>query len=171
MDIEDSLGRRWQCTTIQFDFNLPERFDLRYTDSDGHQKTPFMIHRALLGSLERFFGILIEHYSGALPFWLSPVQVVVMSITDQQEPYAREVREQLLQAGLRAELDARSEKVGYKIREAEERKIPYMLIIGKKEVENQNVAVRVHGKGDLGSKSLEELIENLKEVQENKVGY
>ncbi len=171
LDIEDSLGRRWQCTTIQFDFNLPERFDLRYTDSDGQQKTPFMIHRALLGSLERFFGILIEHYSGALPFWLSPVQVVVMSITDQQEPHAREVREQLLQVGLRAELDARSEKVGYKIREAEERKIPYMLIIGKKEVENQNVAVRVHGKGDLGARGLEELINNLKEVQENKVGY
>jgi len=171
LDIEDSLGRMWQLTTVQFDFNLPERFHLRYTDSDGQQKTPFMIHRALLGSLERFFGILIEHYSGALPFWLSPVQVVVMPITDQQEPYAREVREQLLQAGLRAELDARSEKVGYKIREAEEQKIPYMLIIGKKEVENQNVAVRVHGKGDLGSKSLEELIENLKEVQEKKVGY
>jgi threonyl-tRNA synthetase len=130
-----------------------------------------MIHRALLGSLERFFGILIEHYSGALPFWLSPVQVVVMSITDQQEPYAREVREQLLQAGIRAVLDARSEKVGYKIREAEEQKIPYMLIIGKKEVENQNVAVRVHGKGDIGARGLEELINNLKEVQEKKVGY
>ncbi|MFQ5868899.1 MAG: threonine--tRNA ligase [Candidatus Zixiibacteriota bacterium] len=171
LDIEDSLGRMWQLTTIQFDFNLPERFDLRYTDSDGQQKTPFMIHRALLGSLERFFGILIEHYSGALPFWLFPVQVVVISITDQQEPYAREVREQLLQAGLRAELDARSEKVGYKIREAEEQKIPYMLIIGKKEVENQNVAVRVHGKGDLGARGLEELINNLKEVQEKKVGY
>jgi threonyl-tRNA synthetase len=171
INIEDSLRRMWQCTTIQFDFNLPERFDLKYTDSDGKQKTPFMIHRALLGSLERFFGILIEHYSGALPFWLSPVQVMVIPITDQQQPYAEKVRGELLAAGFRAQLDGRSEKVGYKIREAEEQKIPYMLIIGNKEVENENVAVRLHGKGDLGPSSLEALIDKLKEVQEEKVGY
>ncbi len=149
--IKDVLGRRWQCSTIQVDFNLPERFDLTFVDSDGQTYRPITIHRALLGSLERFFGILIEHYAGFFPLWLAPVQVVVLPIADRHFEYADQVAQQLKARNIRVEVDKRNEKVGFKIREAEVQKIPYMLIIGDKEVEEQKLAVRHKGEGDLGA--------------------
>jgi threonyl-tRNA synthetase len=161
--IRDALRRTWQCSTIQFDFNLPEKFDLTYRDSDGSDKRPYTIHRALLGSVERFFGVLVEHYGGNFPVWLAPVQVVIMPITDDQMEYAESVRNVLRDRGIRVELDARNEKVGYKIAEAERQKIPYMLIVGKKEVEAGTVSVRRHQKGDLGQTSLDEFTSSLEE--------
>ena len=163
--IKDSIGRTWQCSTIQVDFNEPERFDLTYIGQDGKEHRPIMIHRALLGSLERFFGVLIEHYAGAFPLWLAPVQVQVLPITEKQHEYARGIKNQLLGAGIRAELDDRSEKVGYKIREAEMQKIPYMLIVGQKEAEQDKVSVRRHREGDGG---LAEVAAVISEIQ-NKV--
>jgi len=156
--IRDALKRSWQCSTIQFDFSLPERFDLHYIDSDGQQRRPYMIHRALLGSIERFFGVLIEHYAGNFPLWLAPVQVKVLPITDNFNDYAGEVVDQLKKNNIRAQLDDRSEKVGAKIRAAEVIKVPYMFIVGAKEVEAKTVSVRKHGEGDLGAKSLEEAL-------------
>ena len=141
--IKDVLNRSWQCSTIQVDFNLPERFGLSYTGSDGQEHQPIMIHRALMGSLERFFGILIEHYAGAFPVWLSPVQARLMNITDAQFEYTEKVYEQLRKLGVRVEKDTRNEKLNYKIREAQVQKIPYMLIIGDKEVEAGQVTVRL----------------------------
>ncbi|MDZ7317250.1 MAG: threonine--tRNA ligase [candidate division KSB1 bacterium] len=166
--IRDSIGRSWQCSTIQVDFNEPERFDIHYVAQDGQRHRPIMIHRALLGSLERFFGVLIEHYAGAFPLWLAPVQVVVMPITDQQHDYAAQVNEQLKSAGIRTELDDRNEKIGYKIREAETQKIPYMLILGKKEFETQTVAVRKRHEGDKGSMTLSEFIALVQEGVQKK---
>ena len=148
--IKDSLGRTWQCSTIQVDFNEPERFDIKYIGQDGKEHRPIMLHRALLGSLERFFGVMIEHYGGAFPVWLAPTQAMVIPITEKQHVYALTVAEQLRTAGIRAELDDRSEKVGYKIREAETLKIPYMLIVGQKEMEQNQVSVRKHREGDCG---------------------
>ena len=159
--IRDVLGRSWQCSTIQVDFNEPERFDISYIGTDGEKHRPIMIHRALLGSLERFFGVLIEHYAGAFPLWLAPVQVNILPITDRQHDYARQVHQSLIDAGLRSHLDDRSEKVGYKIREAETQKVPYMLIIGQKEVDAQSVAVRKRGEGDLGAMQLDEFIDRM----------
>jgi len=168
--IKNALGRSWQCSTIQFDFSLPERFDMTYTDKDGKMKRPFMIHRALLGSVERFFGILIEHYAGKFPLWLAPVQVRILPITDNQNDYAESVYKELKEHNIRAELDTRSEKIGHKIRESELQKIPYMLIIGKKELENGTVSVRLHGAGDKGSLKLAELIDLLRtEIAEKKI--
>ncbi len=169
--IRDSLKRSWQCGTIQLDFSMPKRFGLEYNDSDGQKKQPVMIHRALLGSMERFIGILIEHYAGFLPLWLSPVQVKVLTITDKFLPYAEEVTVLLREAGIRAELDRRSEKVGYKIRDAETHKIPYMAIIGEKEMEGGSVSVRLHKKGDLGALDVESFIETLKDQITNKKNY
>ena len=159
--IRDSLRRSWQCGTIQLDFSMPERFGLEYNDSDGTKKTPVMIHRALLGSMERFIGILIEHYGGYLPTWLSPVQVKVMTISDKFLPYAKEVTTALKSAGIRAELDTRGEKVGFKIRDAETKKIPYMAVIGEKEQNDATVAVRLHGQGDQGTLSVDIFIAQL----------
>lgn len=156
--IKDALGRSWQCSTIQFDFNLPERFDLYYIDSDGQHKRPFMIHRALLGSIERFFGVLIEHYAGNFPLWLAPVQVKVLPITDNFNDYAAGVVDKLKRHGLRAVLDDRSEKIGAKIRDAELFKVPYMFIVGAKEAEADKVSMRKHGTGDLGAKGTDEAI-------------
>lgn len=161
--IRDSIGRSWQCSTIQVDFNEPQRFDISYIAQDGERHQPIMIHRALLGSLERFFGVLIEHYAGAFPLWLAPVQVNVIPITDNQHEYARKVHEQLIHHGIRSYLDDRNEKVGYKIREAEMQKISFMLVIGQKEVEADNVSVRKQHEGDLGSMSLDSFIEIVKE--------
>lgn len=161
--IKDLMGRGWQCTTIQFDFNLPVRFDLSFVGEDGKFYRPIIIHRALLGSLERFFGILIEHYAGAFPLWLSPVQVIIMPITEEQKDYAQRIKAKLEEEGLRVDLDDRNEKINYKIREAETRKIPYMLILGKKEEGNKTVSVRKHREGDLGSFDLKSIIEKLKE--------
>ena len=154
--IKDALNRSWQCSTIQFDFSLPERFDLHYIDSDGRQKRPFMIHRALLGSIERFFGVLIEHYAGNFPLWLAPVQVKVLPITDDLNDYGEKVVAQLKKHRIRAVLDNRSEKVGAKIRDAEMQKVPYMFIVGGREAEANAVSVRRHGAGDLGSRGLDE---------------
>lgn len=156
--IRDSLKRSWQCGTIQLDFSMPERFELEYTDSDGQKKRPVMIHRALFGSMERFIGILIEHYGGFLPLWLSPVQVKVLPISDRFMEYASEVEKTLVQAGIRAELDQRTEKVGYKIRDAELKKIPFMAIVGEKEEQSKTVSVRQHQKGDIGALALDRFV-------------
>jgi len=161
--IKDALGRSWQCSTLQFDFTLPERFDLTYIDQNGERKRPLMIHRALLGSLERFFGALIEHYAGDFPLWLAPVQARLLPVTDRAVEYAASLEEKLRQAGIRVELDDRSEKIGHKIREAELQKVPIMLIIGDREVESNRVSVRRRGLGDLGSLEARELIDGLVE--------
>lgn len=154
--ILDALGRAWQATTIQFDFNLPKRFKIEYMDARGEYKEVVVIHRALYGSLERFIGTLIEHYAGAFPFWLAPVQVVVMPITDDESSYAKEVYGKCIKHGIRAELNSKSMKINYRIREAEVKKVPYMLIIGKREVEKKMVSVRKRGRGDLGEMKLKD---------------
>ncbi len=169
--IKDSLKRSWQCGTIQLDFSMPERFELEYTDSDGEKKRPVMIHRALLGSMERFIGILLENYAGFLPLWLSPQQVKVLAITDKFLPYAEEVCTELKRAGIRAEVDYRNEKVGFKIRDAETHKVPYMAIIGEKETTDKTVSVRLHKAGDIGMFTLNEFIEKLTTQIETKAAY
>ncbi|MCM8899877.1 threonine--tRNA ligase [Caldicoprobacter algeriensis] len=156
--LEDSIGRTWQCGTIQLDFQMPERFDLTYVGPDGEKHRPVMIHRVVFGSIERFIGILIEHFAGAFPTWLAPVQVRVLTITDRTNAYAEEVAQKLRDADIRVEADLRNEKIGYKVREAQLEKIPYMLVLGDKEQENGTVAVRARGKGDLGAMSLDEFM-------------
>lgn len=155
--LKDSLGRVWQCGTLQLDFVLPERLSSNYVAEDGQRKNPVMLHRAILGSFERFIGILIEHYAGDLPTWLAPVQVAVLNITDKQSIYVQEVAQELSQAGFRVETDLRNEKIGFKIREHTLAKVPFLLVIGNKEVENQQVSVRTRHGEDLGSMSLEML--------------
>ncbi len=162
--IKDVLGRAHQCTTLQFDFNLPERFDLHYVAADGSFQRPIMIHRALLGSLERFFGLLIEHYAGAFPLWLSPVQIALLPLTQDQHGYALALKEKLLEKELRVKIDDRNEKINLKIREAELEKVPYMFVLGKREEESKTVSVRRHGEGDLGGFDLEKIIDKI--VQE-----
>lgn len=164
----DALGRKWQLSTVQFDFTLPRRFGLEYVAEDGKKHEPVMVHRALYGSIERFFGILVEHYTGAFPVWLAPVQTVVMPITDRQQEYAKKVHEQLLAAGFRAELDDRKEKVNLKIREAQLQKVPYMLVVGDREAEAGTVSVRHRKHADMGVKPLEEFIGTLREQVETK---
>ncbi|MGQ9455771.1 MAG: threonine--tRNA ligase [Armatimonadota bacterium] len=160
--IRDAIGREWQCSTIQVDFNEPERFDITYVGQDNAPHRPIMIHRALLGSLERFVAVLLEHYAGALPLWLSPVQSVVLPIADRHVEYAEFVAGELTNAGFRVSVDARNEKTGFKIREAQLQKIPYMLIVGDREKETNTVSVRSRSEGDKGSFSIPELIKNLK---------
>jgi len=159
--IEDAIGRVWQLGTIQLDFNLPERFDLEYTGDDGAKHRPFMIHRALFGSIERFFGVLIEHYAGAFPLWLAPVQVTVLPITDRINDYAQSIADELKAAGFRVEANLKSDKIGAKIRDAQINKIPYMLVLGDKELEDQTIAVRERKQGDIGVMSLEEFKETI----------
>ncbi len=159
--IKDNLGRSWQCTTIQVDFNLPERFNMEFIAEDGTRKQPIMIHRALLGSLERFFGILIEQYAGNFPVWLAPEQIRVLPVTDESIAYAEQVLAKLEAAGLRAQLDSSSEKIGKKIRNAESMKVPYMAVVGKKEAESGQVALRKHKIGDLGLVPIEKAVEML----------
>jgi threonyl-tRNA synthetase len=161
--IKDVLGRAWQCSTVQVDFNNPERFELAYTGEDGKAHQPIMIHRALLGSIERFFGILVEHYAGAFPTWLAPVQVRVLPITDKQRQYAEAVVGQLHSVGYRAEADARNEKIGLKIREAEKAKIPYMLVVGEREMEAGTVAVRGRSGANLGTLSVPGVIDLIRD--------
>lgn len=169
MKIKDSLGRAWQCTTIQFDFNLPERFNMIYVGEDGQEHRPFMVHRALLGSIERFFGVLIEHYGGAFPVWMSPVQAVVIPISDvKHTEYAEEVVAQLQAAGVRAQLDDSRNRMGSKIRDAQLQKIPYMLIIGDKELESDAVSVRLRSGEDLGAMPLQELKARIMQRVENR---
>ncbi len=159
--LKDCLGRVWQCGTIQVDFNMPARLDASYVAEDGSKQVPVMLHRAILGSLERFIGILIEHYAGAMPLWLAPVQAVVMDITDRQAEYVKKVEKTLRDAGLRAESDLRNEKIGFKIREHTLQKVPYLLIVGDREVEQNTVAVRTRTGEDLGAMSLEDLTARL----------
>jgi len=156
--IKDALNRSWQCSTIQFDFNLPTRFGMEYIGEDNAPHRPFMIHRALLGSIERFFGTLIEYHAGNFPVWLCPIQVKVLPISDQYIDYAKKINETLMENNIRSEVDFRNEKIGYKIREAEMMKIPFMFIIGQKEVEADSVSVRRHQEGDLGSSNLANII-------------
>lgn len=153
--VKDALGREWQCSTIQFDFNLPRRFDVRYVGPDGKEHMAYMVHRAMLGSFERFFGCLIEHYSGAFPLWLAPVQAKILPIGENYLAYAKEVEKTLLKSGVRVEVDVRNEKIGAKIRDAQLEKIPFMLIVGEKELEAKTVSVRDRKDGDLGAMSLE----------------
>ncbi|HIX64951.1 MAG TPA: threonine--tRNA ligase [Candidatus Anaerotruncus excrementipullorum] len=157
--LRDCIGRTWQCGTIQLDFQMPERFDLTYTGSDGEKHRPVMLHRTAFGSIERFIGILTEHYAGAFPLWLAPVQVKVLPVTDDHIPYAQQVLEALDKAGLRAELDSRNEKVGYRIREAQLQKIPYMLVLGDREAESGQVAVRDRRDGKTTNMSLEQFLQ------------
>jgi len=166
--IKDSIGRSWQCSTIQFDFSLPERFDLHYTDREGRKKRPFMVHRALLGSIERFFGVLVENYAGNFPLWLAPVQVAVLPISDDFNDYCREVVDRLKKENFRVELDDRSEKIGAKIRTAEMQKTPYMFVVGAREDKTGSVAVRKHGTGDIGVKTMEKAIAMLAAEVESK---
>jgi threonyl-tRNA synthetase len=161
--IKDALGRAWQCTTIQFDFNLPERFDMSFIGKDGREHRPYMVHRALLGSLERFFGILIEHYAGAFPVWLAPVQAIILTITDRNIPYGKDLFETLFGAGIRVEPDFRNEKLSFKVREAQTKKIPYMVIIGDKEMETGNVTIRLRDGQNLPPMSPKELIERIED--------
>lgn len=166
--IKDAIGRLWQCSTIQFDFNLPERFDIYYIDKEGKKVRPYMVHRALMGSFERFIGVLLEHYAGALPVWLSPVQAAVLNIAPEQEQYCKDVVKKLKEAGIRVNFDDRNEKIGHKIRENAMQKIPYLLVVGGKEVEAGAVAVRARGNKDLGSMPVEKFIELIKEDVKNK---
>jgi threonyl-tRNA synthetase len=169
MKLLDALGRKWQLSTVQFDFNLPGKFNLEYVAEDGKKHQPLMVHRALYGSVERFFGILIEHYAGAFPVWLAPVQAVVMPITDRHLEYARKVHARLEEAGLRSHLDDRKEKVNLKIREAQLQKTPYMLVVGDREAESGSVSVRHRKQGDMGAKPLEQFIADVRALVDLKI--
>lgn len=160
--LEDSIGRTWQCGTIQLDFQLPQRFEAEYVGADGEKHRPIMIHRVVYGSIERFIGILIEHYAGKFPVWLAPVQAKILLVSDVYTDYAKEVLEELRSAGIRVELDDRNEKLGYKIREAQMDKVPYMLIVGQKEKDENQVSVRSREEGDLGSLDIHEFIQKVK---------
>ena len=166
--IKDVLGREWQCTTIQFDFNLPERFDLAFVGDDGRERRPYMVHRALLGSMERFLGVLIEHYGGAFPLWLAPVQATVIPIADRHVEYARRVAEELRAEGLRVEVDERGERMQAKIRDAQLQKVPYMLVVGDKEMEAEAAALRCRSGEDLGPLPLFQVIDRLKDEVANR---
>jgi threonyl-tRNA synthetase len=168
--LEDCIGRTWQCGTIQLDFQMPERFDLTYVGADGEKHRPVMIHRVVFGSIERFIAILTEHFAGSFPVWLAPVQVRVMSITDRSDAFINEIMEDFIDADIRAESDLRNEKIGYKIREARMERIPYMLVVGDKEVENGTVAVRSGKEGDLGVMKVEDFKARiLKEIKEKTI--
>ena len=167
--LQDSLERTWQCGTIQLDFQMPEKYGLSYIGADGQKHRPVMLHRVVYGAMERFFALLIEHYGGAFPLWLAPVQAVIIPITDRQHAYAAEVKEMLWEKEVRVETDDRSEKVGYKIREAQVQKVPYMLIVGEKEVNSRTVAVRQREQGDLGAVDLQAFADNIiEEIKQRK---
>ncbi len=161
--LKDAIGRKWQCATIQCDFALPERFDLHYVDSDGKRKRPVMLHRVILGALERFMGVLIEHYGGKFPVWLSPVQVIIMNITDEQEGYVKSMYQRMIDEGIRAELDTRNEKLSLKIREGAMEKVPYMVIAGKKEMNANLITVRMRDGGELKDVRLEDFVDRIRE--------
>jgi len=160
----DAIGRLWQLSTVQFDFTLPRRFGLEYIAEDGKEHQPLMVHRALFGSVERFFGILVEHYAGAFPVWLAPVQAVVLPITDRQNEYALQVKTRLAETGLRVTLDDRSEKVNFKIREAQLQKIPYMLVVGPREAASASVSIRNRRHGDLGVNTVDDFLAGARKV-------
>lgn len=166
--LEDSIGRTWQCGTIQLDFQLPLRFELEYVGADGEKHRPIMIHRVAFGSIERFIGILIEHFAGAFPMWLAPEQVRILPISDKYLDKAEEIKNKIFDSGIRVTLDDRAEKVGYKIREAQLKKVPYMLIVGEKEIESGTVSVRSRKDGDLGAMKIDEFISKSLDEIENK---
>lgn len=166
--VEDSIGRLWQLSTVQFDFNLPERFELEFIGDDNQKRRPVMVHRALFGSVERFFGVLIEHYAGAFPFWLAPVQIAVLPITDRINEYAEKIASELKNAGFRVEANTKSDKIGAKIRDAQLNKVPFMLVLGDKELEEQKVAVRERKEGDIGQMTLEEFTEMARKLKETR---
>jgi threonyl-tRNA synthetase len=166
---KDAIGREWQLATIQCDFNLPERFDLSFTNEKGEKERPVVIHRAISGSLERFMGVMIEHYAGNFPLWLSPVQVKVIPVRDMHNDYAKKVHELLVEAGIRSDFDDRDLNLGKKVREAKNEKIPYWIVLGDKEVESQNVTVEHRDKGQLGNKTAEEFVASLvEEIKQRK---
>lgn len=169
--LEDSIGRTWQCGTIQLDFQMPEKFELEYIGADGEKHRPVMIHRVVFGSIERFIGILIEHFAGAFPTWLAPVQVKILPISDKFHDYAQTIANNLIKAGIRVEVDYRAEKIGYKIREAQVQKIPYMLVVGQKEEQNKTVSVRSRQNGDEGSISIDEFLSKIKQEIDSKQNY
>ena len=169
--LEDSIGRTWQCGTIQLDFQLPQRFEMEYVGEDGQKHRPIMVHRVIFGSIERFIGILIEHYAGKFPVWLSPVQVKILPITERQEAYARKLYAEMKTQGIRAELDLRNEKIGYKIREAQMEKVPYMLVLGEKEAQDGLAAVRRRDKGDMGAMPADEFISLIKKEIAEKTAF
>lgn len=166
--LQDAIGRTWQCGTIQLDFQMPERFDLTYIGADGEKHRPVMVHRTIFGSIERFIGILTEHFAGAFPVWLAPVQVKIMNITDNQMEYVKQIRDRLMDEEIRVEIDTRNEKIGYKIREAQLEKIPYMLVVGDKEAQNGEVAVRDRKQGDMGVMNVDAFIEMIKSKLKDK---
>jgi threonyl-tRNA synthetase len=166
--VKDALGRLWQCTTIQFDFNNPERFDMTFVAEDGKEHRPYMIHRALLGSLERFFGVLIEHYNGNFPLWLAPTQVEILPIADRHHAYALKLEAIVKDGGLRGHSDLRREKINYKIREAERMKVPLILVVGDKEAEAGTASLRIHGQGDRGPVNVAEFLAKAKRLNDNK---
>jgi threonyl-tRNA synthetase len=161
--LEDALKREWQCATIQVDFAMPERFELAYIGADGEKHRPVMVHRVILGAMERFIGVLTEHFAGAFPTWLAPVQVILLTVTDPQIPYAEKVYRRLIEAGIRAEKDFRNEKLGLKVREAELQKIPYMVVIGNREVKQEMIAPRARTGKTLSPLKIEEFIQKIKE--------
>jgi threonyl-tRNA synthetase len=166
--VKDALGRTWQLGTVQVDYVMPERFELEYTASDGGKRRPVIIHRAPFGSLERFIGILIEHFAGAFPLWLAPVQAAILPITDAQVDYARQIEQILTEGGIRCEVDGRNEKVNAKIRDWELKKVPFMLVVGEKERAAHAVAVRQHTKGDRGQRSVREFLATLQKLDHAK---
>jgi threonyl-tRNA synthetase len=166
VDVTDAIGRKWQCATFQLDYQMPQRFDLKYIGADNAEHRPVVIHRAIIGTFERFIGVLIEHFAGAWPLWLAPVQTIVLPLADRHLEYSRQVRDRLAAAGLRVEIDERVEKIGYKIREAQLQKVPYMLVIGDREAADGTVAVRSRSAGDLGSRPVDTFIADaLEEVR------
>ena len=167
--MKDSLGRVWQCGTIQIDFNMPKQLGAEYVTEDNNRETPVMLHRAIVGSLERFIGILIENFGGAFPLWLSPTQVGIATITKSQDQYAKKILDHIKEAGFRVKEDLRNEKISYKIREFSLLKVPYLLIIGKEEVESNSVSVRARGNMDLGKMSIGEFLGKLHKDLETKV--
>jgi threonyl-tRNA synthetase len=167
--IKDSLGRMWQCATIQCDFALPKRFNLAYVDSNGQEQQPIMLHRVLLGSLERFTGALVEHYAGNLPLWLAPVQVIIISIGPQSGEYCCKLQQTLINKGVRVKLDNRNETLNKRIRESELEKVPYVLVVGEREAKAEMVSVRKKGKGDTGSIGIDKFLAQIEEEIHNKV--
>lgn len=166
--LEDSIGRTWQCGTIQLDFQLPQRFELEYVGSDGEKHRPIVIHRVVFGSIERFIGILIEHFAGKFPTWLSPVQVKILPISNKFNSYSEKIKDKLSSEGIRVEIDQKDEKIGYKIREARNERIPYIIIIGEKEEAENNISLRSRSNGDEGTLNLEDLIERINNEVKNK---
>ena len=171
LNITDAIGRSWQCTTVQFDFNLPERFGISYVGADGGSHRPYMVHRVIFGSLERFMAILIEHYGGAFPVWLAPIQVLIITIADRHSDYAASILDKLVGSNIRAQIDDRNERMNSKIREAQLQKIPYMFVVGDREIEVESVGVRSRTEGDLGMMTVDEVLRKMKDEIEPVVGY